>query len=380
MKFIHIPTTVTLLALATGGAFATPATVTAKSMGTVAHTVRKVGDGVTKVAVGDIVGVGRMISSCQNCDPCKAGNEQYCAGPKSCTLTYNGTKIPDGTNTYGGYSTGIIVREEFVLKIPDAIDPGEAAPILCAGATTYSAMKHWNLKKGQTLGAAGIGGLGHMAVQLGKALGAKVVAFTTSPEKADSVGSVGADQVIDMLDKGAVQAAAKSLDLLINTIPYPHDIQPYLSLMKPCSTLAMVGNMMKVPSFSPADRVANRIQFAGSLISGIDTTQEVLDLWAKHGIRPIIEKIAIDDINNAFKRMKNEDVRYRHVIDMKSLNDCTDDLKDSATQVDAPVRGEVVGRNPHDGGHYKGLARIHDFGDDNVLKLDCVPGSTGCRS
>jgi uncharacterized zinc-type alcohol dehydrogenase-like protein len=308
----------------------------------VVGTVKAVGEGVKKFAVGDRVGVGCMVNSCQSCDACKRGEEQYCSGPKSCTLTYNGPKKPDGTTSYGGYSTGIVVREEFILKIPDAISFEEAAPILCAGVTTYSPMKHWKLKRGQTLGVAGIGGLGHMAIQIGKALGADIVALTTSPEKENDIKSLGADKVIDMNDSETLEDAAQSLDMLINTIPYGHDIEPYINLMKPNSVFAMVGNMIEVENFSPANLVFHRITLAGSLIGGVDLTQEVLDLCAEHGIRPKIKMIEIDEINQAFKDMEGKDIRFRHVIDMKSLRQKAEAETDKFTKVDSPVRGEVV--------------------------------------
>ncbi len=303
--------------------------------------VTETGDGVDKVAVGDLVGVGCMVNSCQQCDPCERGDEQYCEGPKSCTLTYNGPKKPDGTNSYGGYSDNITVRQEFVLKIPDAIEPDKAAPILCAGITTYSPMKHFGLKSGQTLGVAGIGGLGHMAVQIGKALGAKVVALTTSPEKREAIAALGADEVIVMEDEDALKDAAQSLDMLIDTIPYPHDIADYLGLMKPNTTLVVVGNMMQFDAFSPGPMVFNRIAVSGSLIGGIADTQEVLELCAKHDIRPEIKQVDIADINDVFEKVKAEDARFRYVIDMKSLKNKRGDL--SPETVENPVRGEVVG-------------------------------------
>ena len=306
--------------------------------------VTAIGHGVTRFRVGQTVGVGCMVNSCQTCEACESGEEQYCSGPKSCTLTYNGPKKPDGTNTYGGYSTGIIVREEFVVPIPDAIDPAHAAPILCAGVTTYSPMKHWNLKEGQTLGVAGIGGLGHMAVQIGKALGARVIALTTSAEKSEAITALGADDVIVMSDEDAVENAAQSLDMMVDTIPYAHDIAPYISLMKPNSVLAMVGNMIEVPAFAPANLVFHRITLAGSLIGGVALTEEVLKLCAEHDIRPEIEMIDMENINTAWKRMENEDVRFRHVIDMASLKRRTGELEGSATQLPAPDRGDVVGR------------------------------------
>lgn len=306
-------------------------------------TVSRIGAGVSKFCKGDIVGVGCMVNSCQTCDACKRGEEQYCSGPKSCTLTYNGPKKPDGTNTYGGYSTGIIVREEFIVKIPDAISPAEAAPILCAGVTTYSPMKHWGLKAGQTLGVAGIGGLGHMAVQIGKALGAEVVALTTSPEKAAEAKKLGASKVIDMSDEAGVEEAALSLDMMINTIPYGHDITPYLSLIKPNGVLAMIGNFIEVKRFSPAPMAFHRITFAGSLIGSVAETREVLDICVKHNIRPQIEMIDIGDINAAWSRMENEDVRFRQVIDMASLKKLSKGDDSEFETLEAPTRGEVVG-------------------------------------
>lgn len=307
-------------------------------------TVAKIGDGVTKFAIGDTVGVGCMVNSCQVCDACKAGEEQYCAGPKSSTFTYNGPKLPDGTNSYGGYSDNIVVREEFVLSIPDAIEPAKAAPILCAGVTTYSPMKHFGLKPGQILGVAGIGGLGHMAVQIGKALGATIIAFTTSTDKVDAAKALGADEVVIMDDEKGVSAAALTLDMMINTIPYPHDLADYLGFMKPGSTLVVVGNMMQFAAFNPGPMVFNRIAVAGSLIGGIADTQDVLNLCAEHGIRPEIEIIDMADINDAFARIKAEDVRFRHVIDMASLKAEHAATENGRKHLDAPTRGEPVNR------------------------------------
>jgi len=307
-------------------------------------TVTNIGDGVTKFGIGETVGVGCMVNSCQVCDACRAGEEQYCTGPKSATFTYNGPKLPDGTNSYGGYSNSIIVREEFVLAIPDAIEPAKAAPILCAGVTTYSPMKHFGLKRGQMLGVAGIGGLGHMAVQIGKALGATVIAFTTSTDKVDAVKALGADKVVIMDDEKAVSAAALTLDMMIDTIPYPHDLADYLGFMKPGSTLVVVGNMMQFAAFNPGPMVFNRIAVAGSLIGGIADTQEVLNLCAEHGIRPEIEMINIADINDAFARIKAGDVRFRHVIDMASLKAEHAATENGREHLDAPTRGDPGNR------------------------------------
>ena len=307
-------------------------------------TVTKIGDGVTKFGIGDTVGVGCMVNSCQVCDACKADNEQYCSGPKSATFTYNGPKWPDGTNSYGGYSDSITVREEFVLAIPSAIEAAKAAPILCAGVTTFSPMKHFGLKKGQVLGVAGIGGLGHMAVQIGKALSATVIAFTRSADKVDAVKALGADKVVVMNDEADVAAAALSLDMMIDTIPYPHDLADYLGFMKPGSTLVVVGNMMQFEAFNPGPMVFNRIAVAGSLIGGIADTQEVLNLCAEHDIRPEIEVIDMAHINDAFARIKNEDVRFRYVIDMASLKAEHSEIGNGREHLEAPTRGHPVNR------------------------------------
>ena len=305
--------------------------------------VTQVGDGVSKFKVGDRVGVGCMVNSCQQCEYCKRGDEQYCQGPRSCTLTYNGPKKPDGTNTYGGYSTGIIVREAFVLKIPDAIDSQHAAPILCAGITTYQPMKHFGLKAGHRIGVAGIGGLGHMAVQLAKALGAEVIALTTTPEKADLVKRLGASEVVNMKDKAAVETAKKSLDFLLDTIPYEHDLQPYIGLMKTDGHIVVVGNFIKFPAFVPGDLVFERISVSGSLIGGVADTQEVLELCAKHDIRPEVQLIDPKDVEWTYKQLKGEDVRFRHVMDMSLLKarvqNKVDGIEDAA-KLATPTRGE----------------------------------------
>lgn len=304
--------------------------------------VIEVGEGVSRFSVGDRAGIGCMVNSCRQCDQCKMGHEQYCTGPKSCTLTYNGPKNPDGTNTYGGYSTGIVVREEFAITIPDAIESAHAGPILCAGITTYQPMKYFGLKEGQTLGVAGIGGLGHMAVQIGKALGAKVVALTTSPEKEAAIKELGADEVIDMSDDKALEDAAKTLDLIVDTIPYKHDINPYVKLVKAKGQIAVVGNFLGFDDVDTSEMVFNHVGITGSLIGGIPDTQEIMDLCAEHDIRPEIEMIRMDGINDAFKRMQHEDVRFRHVIDMASLRDDSE-AADKAIRVADPSRGEVVG-------------------------------------
>ena len=309
----------------------------------VVGTVTGVGEGVKNFKEGDTVGVGCMINSCQQCDPCKNDLEQFCEGPKSCTLTYNGTKDPDGSNTYGGYSTDMIVREEFMLEIPKDIDPKYAGPIMCAGITVYSPMKHWKLEKGQHLGVAGIGGLGHMAIKIGKAMGAKVTAFTRSEDKKQKILDMGADEVVISKNDDEMEKAAQSLDMMINTIPVAHDINPYVNLMKPNSALIVVGNMMGFENVESGPLVFNRITLAGSLIGGIKETQEVLDLCAKHDIKPDVKMIKIEEIDSVYDTLADgNDGDFRHVIDMETLRNLDDDKKNSAKEIDPPNRGEVV--------------------------------------
>ena len=302
--------------------------------------VTETGDGVETFAVGDLVGVGCMVNSCQVCEPCQAGEEQYCTGPRGATLTYNGPTVPDGTNSYGGYTTDIVVREEFVLRIPDAISAAEAAPILCAGVTTYAPLRQHEVGAGSKVAVAGIGGLGHMAVQLAKAMGAEVTALTTSPDKADGARELGADHVIVMSDAAALGDAEASFDLVLSTIPYPHDVEPYLNLVAHDGVLHFVGLFIPTTvSFMPL--LFKRRAVAGSLIGGVGQTQEVLDFCAEHGIRPEIQPIQIGEINDVFEKVQNEEARFRYVIDMASLRDADAD----GDALEAPVRGEPVHRD-----------------------------------
>ncbi|MBK1835449.1 NAD(P)-dependent alcohol dehydrogenase [Roseibacillus ishigakijimensis] len=312
----------------------------------IAGVVTAVGAGVSKYQEGDRVGIGCMVNSCQECPSCEADEEQYCSGPKSCTLTYNGSKFPDGKNTYGGYSTDIVVREEFVVRVPDELDQAKVGPILCAGITVYAPMKKLGLKVGQTLGVAGIGGLGHMAVKLGKALGAKVVAFTRNEEKKDEILAMGADEVVISKNEKEMEAAAMSLDMLIDTIPVAHDIAPYIALMAPNSHLVVVGNLESFPEFSPAPLIFHGISIHGSLIGGIADTQEVVDLCAQHGITPATKLISIEEVNQAYDELAagggND---FRHVIDLETLRELEAVREGSAPEIPAPDRGEVVGRH-----------------------------------
>lgn len=286
--------------------------------------VVQAGSAVTKFQVGDVVGVGCMIDSCGQCSSCQEGEENYCEGPVSWTATYNGYMKPkgDGFNTFGGYSTTLVVKESFVLRIPDGLDIKAAAPILCAGVTTYSPLKHWNVKAGDKVGVLGLGGLGHMAVQLAKAMGAEVTVITRSEEKRAAAEALGAHQVLIESDKKALTANELALDLLLITIPDPFDLSPYVSLLKKNGVLVTVGLLgeYKKP-IQNMDLAMHRRSVAGSVIGSIAETQEVLDFCAEHSILPEVELIPMKDINRAFSRMMDEDVRFRFVIDMQTLKD-----------------------------------------------------------
>jgi alcohol dehydrogenase (NADP+) len=281
--------------------------------------VVKVGDRVTKFKLGDLAGVGCMVDSCQHCDPCKSGEEQYCEGEKGWTATYNGPQVPDGSNTYGGYSNTITVKENFALKLPENLDIKAIAPLLCAGVTTYSPLRHWGVKPGQTVGIVGFGGLGDMAVKLAVAMGARVVAFTTSPEKADDIRKLGVDEVVISTDVEAMAKYASSCDFILSTIPTKHDLNPYIKLLKRDATLVLVGALEPLEPIDHSQVAFHRRSIAGSLIGGIAETQEVLDFCAEHGIVPDIEIIPIQKINQAFERMLAGEVKYRFVIDLESL-------------------------------------------------------------
>ncbi len=282
--------------------------------------VVRTGAGVSKFREGDLVGVGCMIDSCRTCNACREGLEQYCEGPKGWTATYNGPQKPDGTNTFGGYSNAVVVREEFVLRIPEAIRPELAASILCAGVTTFSPLRHWRVGRGQTIGVVGLGGLGHMATKLARALGAQVVVFTRTPEKLDEARQLGAADAVLSTDKDAVGKHASTLDFVLNTIPEPHDVNPYMTLLKRDGHLVIVGQL--APFSTPVNSgpmAFKRLSLGGSLIGGIPETQEVLDFCAEHGIAPDIQVIPIDRINEAYDGMQASEVRFRYVIDMASL-------------------------------------------------------------
>lgn len=283
------------------------------------------GSSVSKYKTGDIVGVGCMINSCGHCKPCKDGEENYCQGPVSWTATYNGYMKPQKDtefNTFGGYADNIVVKESFVLKIPDTLDIKSAAPILCAGITTYSPLKHWDVSQGDKVGIAGLGGLGHMAVKLAVAMGAEVTVITTKEEKAVDAKKLGAKKVILSTDDDAMKAAKASLDFLLITIPDAFDITPYVCLLNLDGSVITVGLLAKYKKpLNNMDLAMSRLSVAGSVIGGIKETQEVLDFCADHNIAPDVEMINIQDINDAYKKMLDEDVHYRYVIDMQSLKE-----------------------------------------------------------
>ncbi len=292
--------------------------------------VSKIGGAVTLHKLGDIVGVGCMIDSCRECEACAAGEENYCHGPNGWLATYNGpmvpkAKAPDGKNsygrdnTYGGYSTHLVVAEDFVLKIPAGLKPEEAAPLLCAGATTFSPMRHWGVKAGDKVGILGLGGLGHVAVKLAKAMGCEVTVFTLSADKLDAAKAMGAECVIMEDDAEAMKKLAGTFDFILSTIPLRHDVNPYFPLLKRNKTLVAVGALEKMEPLNNMLTAFHRQGFSGSLIGSIRETQEVLDFCAAHKVAPEIQMIRIDEVNDAVDRVVNGEVRFRYVIDMASL-------------------------------------------------------------
>lgn len=283
--------------------------------------VTQAGGSVKNFKVGDIVGVGCMVDSCRTCPSCKDGLEQYCEGPDGFTGTYNGTMSGRGDNTFGGYSTDIVVDQHFVLKINHAeSDLAGVAPLLCAGITTWSPLRHWNVSPGKKVGIVGIGGLGHMGIKLAHALGAHVVAFTTSESKRQAALDLGADEVVISKNSADMKKHALSFDFILNTVAAPHNLDAFMALLKRDGTMTLVG-VPSEPHPSPfvGNLIFKRRQLAGSLIGGIPETQEMLDFCAKHNITADIEMIKMQDIENAYERMLKSDVKYRFVIDMNSL-------------------------------------------------------------
>lgn len=279
--------------------------------------VTRVGSGVTKFKPGDLSAVGCMVDSCRECENCRAGYEQYClAFP---VFTYNGEDRHLGGQTFGGYSTGIVVNEAFVLRVPEGMDLAATAPLLCAGITTYSPLRHWKVGPGQKVGIVGLGGLGHMGLKFARALGAHVVLFTTSPGKAEDGMRLGAHEVVVSKDADAMKKHQGSFDFILDAVSASHDINAYLSLLKLDGTLTLVGAPADPLPVAAFNLILPRRNFAGSAIGGIAETQEMLDFCAKHGIVSDIELIPMQKINEAWERLLKQDVRYRFVIDMASL-------------------------------------------------------------
>ena len=281
--------------------------------------VTRAGGKVEKFKEGDLVGVGCMVDSCRICPSCKEGLEQYCEN--GFTGTYNGPEQGTGNNTYGGYSNQIVVDEKYVLKIrhPES-QLAAVAPLLCAGITTWSPLRKWEVGPGQTVGVVGLGGLGHMGVKLARALGAQVVMFTTSPSKAADAMKLGAHEVVVSTDRKAMAAQRNRFDFILNTVAAPHDLDPFLGMLKRDGSLVLVGAPSSPhPSPGVFNLIFKRRSLAGSLIGGIAETQEMLDFCAEHNIVSDIEMIPMASINEAYERMLKSDVKYRFVIDAATL-------------------------------------------------------------
>ncbi|MGV3346105.1 NAD(P)-dependent alcohol dehydrogenase [Enterobacteriaceae bacterium LUAb1] len=280
--------------------------------------VTATGSHAHKYQPGHLVGVGCMVDACRTCPECLEGLEQYCE--KGFVGTYNGKDRETGATTYGGYATSIVVHEDFVLKVPENLDPAGAAPLLCAGITTYSPLKHWGAGPGKKVGIVGLGGLGHMGVKLAHAMGAEVVLFTTSLSKTEDGKRLGADQIVISRDAAQMAQHTNSFDLIVNTVAAPHDLNPFISLLRRDGTLVLVGAPEHDhPSPQVFNLIFKRRSVAGSLIGGIKETQEMLDFCGQHNIVSDIEMIPMNQINHAYERMLKSDVKYRFVIDINSL-------------------------------------------------------------
>ena len=282
--------------------------------------VTAVGNKVSKYKIGDLVGVGCLVDSCCHCPSCNEGLEQYC--DNGFTGTYGSEDKIGGTShklTFGGYSDKITVEERFVLRVPGNLDPAAAAPLLCAGITTYSPLKHWKVGPGQKVGIIGLGGLGHMGVKFARAMGAHVVMITTSPRKGEDAKMLGADEVLLSKDADAMAAAQNSFDFLLNTIPVGHDADPYMALLKRDATMVVVGAVEPMTNVNGVPFIFRRRSMAGSLIGGLPETQEMLDFCGQHNITCDIEMVAMKDVNTAYDRTVKSDVKYRFVIDMATL-------------------------------------------------------------
>jgi uncharacterized zinc-type alcohol dehydrogenase-like protein len=280
--------------------------------------VTAVGPDVTRHKVGDLVGVGCLVDSCRTCPSCEEGLEQYCEN--GWVGTYNGADRITGDITMGGYSTQLVVDEDFVLSVPKNLDPAGTAPLLCAGITLYSPLRTWGAGPGKKVGIVGLGGLGHMGVKLAHAMGAHVVLFTTSQSKVEDAKRLGADEVVISKNPEEMEAHVNSFDLIVNTVAAQHDLNPFLNLLRRDGTMALVGAPEHDhPSPQVFNLIMKRRRLAGSLIGGIAETQEMLDFCGEHGITSDIEVIPMQQINDAYERMLKSDVKYRFVIDLDSL-------------------------------------------------------------
>ena len=280
--------------------------------------ITKVGSAVTKFKVGQLAGVGCLVDSCRTCPSCSAGLEQFCE--KGFTLTYNSPDKHLGGITYGGYSQSITVTQDFVLRIPENLSLAAVAPLLCAGITTYSPLRHWKVGPGQKVGIVGLGGLGHMGVKFARAFGAHVVLFTTSPNKVEDAMRLGAHEVVVSTRPEEMARHAGSFDFILDAVSAVHDLNAYLMLLKRDGTMTLVGAPEKPASVAAFPLIFGRRRLAGSLIGGIAETQEMLDFCGQHGITCDIELIRMEQINSAYERMLKSDVKYRFVIDMASLS------------------------------------------------------------
>jgi alcohol dehydrogenase (NADP+) len=279
--------------------------------------VVKTGEAVSKFKTGDVVGVGCMVDSDRTCQACREGEEQFCASQP--IFTYNAPDKHLGGMTYGGYSQSVVVDENFVLHVPKNLDLAATAPLLCAGITTYSPLRHANVGAGQKIGIVGLGGLGHMGVKLAAAFGADVVVFTTSPNKAADAKRLGATEVVDSKNDAGMQKHANTFDFILDTVPATHNINPYINLLRRDGTLGFVGAPPEPVPLEVAGLLFGRKKVAGSIIGGIRETQEMLDFCGEHNVTADIETIGVQDIDKAYARLLKNDVKYRFVIDIASL-------------------------------------------------------------
>jgi len=279
--------------------------------------VVKAGRDARKFKEGDLAAVGCLVDSCRTCAACREGQEQFCEGPA--TFTYNAPDKHLGGVTYGGYSSSIVVDEAFTLRVSDRLDLAGTAPLVCAGITTYSPLRHWNVREGQKVGVVGLGGLGHMAVKFARAFGARVVVLTTSSAKAEDAKRLGAHDVVVSRNAAEMQKQAGSFDFILDTVSAPHDLNVYLELLKRDGTMTLVGAPETPLPVGAFNLLFKRRRLAGSIIGGLRETQEMLDFCAERGITADVERIPIQKINEAYDRLMKSDVKYRFVVDMASL-------------------------------------------------------------